>query len=710
MRHSRTPPRTRAELVAELERAGLEIVGEWGPDNVLTPAAAWRPVVSYDTVPTAAVREDRPDLVPELNARWHHLAREHGIIDEKGEFLIHAQGHDTWARVRLTPTWDLAGVLGNRPGQPEFVTLSVDGDTLLGVTCEEYEIWLVAVDGLLEQRERHARATAQESPEQREAAWEGLTTPRLRPTRHLWRPWIGWLGLNDAASDQVLIRLLDLGAGYFLHRPLSTAVLDAAIAHPDREIRGMLAEYQRSMTPDRWTRLVLGEKSPARRALLAELATRRGGGLTEAGYERIATDPSPLVRVQAARTPALPVRLTTALADDPAPSVRAAACDRAWPHLDPPARQALLTDPADDVRTAARQRDHDGREDHPMDLAAYEALAPDRAAVASRRFTPEVTALLAAHDDPSTRQALATNPHTRPETLALLAADENEDVRLTVAAHRHLPADVLAALATDSSERVRRTASVHLELPEAQRAECLAHLDLDGMRHDVPWVRDLHGDPEAMRRVSTSCHPLLRCTVARARHLPPDVVARLARDEDRVVRLFLAESCDDAPADMLLKVWLWWNGSFSSPGRPRTHPNFPRTGLLPYATDPHPRLRQLALDDPDSTADLVERFSRDENSEVRHRAARDPRLSGASAVRLLDDGSAAVRYAAARHPALPARPLVRALRDNDLRQQAVLNPALPESVMHWMIDTALSEQAAAATRIDGDTACRSPSG
>ncbi|MER5312159.1 hypothetical protein ABT034_30720 [Streptomyces sp. NPDC002773] len=77
---------------------------------------------------------------------------------------------------------------------------------------------------------------------------------------------------------------------------------------------------------------------------------------------------------------------------------------------------------------------------------------------------------------------------------------------------------------------------------------------------------------------------------------------------------------------------------------------------------------------------------------------------------MLDDGSAAVRCAAVRHPALPARSLVRALRDDDLRQQAVLNPALPESVMHWMIDTALTEQAATATRIDGDTACRSPTG
>lgn len=134
----------------------------------------------------------------------------------------------------------------------------------------------------------------------------------------------------------------------------------------------------------------------------------------------------------------------------------------------------------------------------------------------------------------------------------------------------------------------------------------------------------LHEDEEAVRRLAASAHLLLRSSVATARRLPPDVVERLARDEDRVVRLFLAERCDDAPADVLLEVWQWWNGSYSTPDRPYGHPNFPRRDLLRYADHPHPRLRQLALDDPDSTPALVERFSGDEDAEVRLRAATDP--------------------------------------------------------------------------------------
>jgi hypothetical protein len=131
-----------------------------------------------------------------------------------------------------------------------------------------------------------------------------------------------------------------------------------------------------------------------------------------------------------------------------------------------------------------------------------------------------------------------------------------------------------------------------------------------------------------MRRLAASSHSLVRRSVARARHLPPDVAARLARDGDRVVRLFLAESCEDAPADLLLEVWRWWDGSFSHPDRPRSHPDFPRAGLLRCIGDPSGRMRRLALDDPESTpADAV----------------RNPRLPARVLAGLLHDRDTALR-------------------------------------------------------------------
>ncbi len=204
------------------------------------------------------------------------------------------------------------------------------------------------------------------------------------------------------------------------------------------------------------------------------------------------------------------------------------------------------------------------------------------------------------------------------------------------------------------------------------------------------WIAALHDQPEAMRQLAASPNRWIRRSVARAHRLPPDIIETLARDEDRVVHLFLAESCEDAPAELLLGVWTWWerNGSFTFPGRPRNHPNFPRDRLLRFADDPRPRVRLLALDDPESPADLVERFSHDTDGEVRMRAAEDPRLEPSSAARLTEDTEWRVRNQARKNPALPPSLLVRLLLDEESAEEAAHNPAIPLPVIHRMLDTA----------------------
>ncbi|MFE9426898.1 hypothetical protein ACFYNO_28485 [Kitasatospora sp. NPDC006697] len=199
------------------------------------------------------------------------------------------------------------------------------------------------------------------------------------------------------------------------------------------------------------------------------------------------------------------------------------------------------------------------------------------------------------------------------------------------------------------------------------------------------WVAALFDDPEAMRLLAASSKTWVRRSVARAPHLPRDVAELLGHDEDRTVRLFLTESCEDAPAETLLEVWSWWQGSLSFPDRPRGHPNFPRDGLLRFAEDPRPRMRELALDDPESTPELVERFARDPAVEVRLRAAGDPRLSPATAVRLLEDEEESVRRRARMNPALPVEVLVAQLRGPQSARAAVENPAIPVEVMTQMV-------------------------
>ncbi|MFD4871886.1 hypothetical protein ACFWOB_00750 [Streptomyces sp. NPDC058420] len=296
--------------------------------------------------------------------------------------------------------------------------------------------------------------------------------------------------------------------------------------------------------------------------------------------------------------------------------------------------------------------------------------------------------------------AAATHPSRRVRVTAAesgnLARDQWD--RLLAATAGRALRELLAEMAEEQDDSRLRGARVGVDRapsPEsrppgtpaeiAAMADTVPNIEANHRSYALWWVAALHGDQAAMRQLASSAKLLIRRSVARAPHLPPDVVELLAHDEDRVVRLFLAESCDDATADLLLDVWTWWPGSFSFPGRPRNHPDFPRDGLLRFADDPESRLRLLALDDPASDADLVERFSRDPDGEVRRRAAEDPRLSPEAAVGLAQDDDAGVRGAARRNPALPPASLVPLLLDEHSAGEAARNPALPVAVMHRMI-------------------------
>ncbi|MES4900903.1 MULTISPECIES: PE-PGRS family protein [unclassified Streptomyces] len=484
--------------------------------------------------------------------------------------------------------------------------------------------------------------------------WESLFEGP-EPTERLRETWADGLAANPAAPDDLRLALLGRSR-HLLWRAQSPSVVDAAVAHPEWKVRAQLAECQPNLTAEHWTRLILGERKPRNLWLLTMFAADRRDELTEAAYERVATDPSARVRAEATRLTGLPVRLLTALALDPDPGVRAAACPRAWPHLDGAARQGLLADPEGAVRVAALLRHH---QDQPLPRSVFEAEDLGDGALETCRLTHDLAEHLTRHGTKAQRSWLACNRRLAPELVAVLAQD------------------------TDSS--VRHVVALRPDLTEEQRADIRVDIDPGEHSYTLGWVKALHDDPDAMRRLAASSHLRVRRSVARAKRLPPDVVERLARDEDRVVQLFLAESCDDAPADMLMGVWQWWTGSLTCPDRPRGHPNFPRHGLLRYADDPSPRMRQLALDDPASTPELVERFTRDADKEVRRRAARDPRLSVDSAVRLLDDPEWSIRSAARQHPGLPAPVLVRLLRDPATAEEAARHPSLPMDVMWRMV-------------------------
>lgn len=634
----------REKLHELLARVGLTVVEDVYPGDLFPPEAGWR-ILRGIAAPDGAAREA-------LDAAWWRR-----LADADGEFLVAVFGHriggndSWWTRVRHT-----GGGVPGLTGDPGFVALSLDGQVLLAEVPGADGPRATALDRLPERLEEAAETAGRETETERAEVWAAVPGRPARPLH-----WAEGIGSNPAAPDELLIRLLDVETG-FLHGCDRPAVLDAAVAHPDPQVRARPADtFRPKLSPDQWLRMVRAEPSPSRRVFWAGKARAWGVELPEDLYDDLLAGPT---RAEAADLPGLPAHHLPDLAADVDPRVRAAACAR-WADLAAPLRARLLADTDDTVRTAALLAHH---VDVPMPREVFAALPEPRRALEQCALWPELEAELVRDGDAEVRRALAANPRLGALGVAVLAEDPHDDIRSAVA--------------------------LRPDLDEEQRAAVRHDFDPTLMSHTLPWVQDLHGDADAMRRLAESSHPLVRRSVARARHLPPDVVERLARDEDRTVRLFLAESCDDAPAELLLEVWRWWDGSFSHPGRPRSHPNFPRTGLLRHADDPAGRMRRLTLDDPESTPADVARLARDPEPEVRRRAAEDPRLSPADAVRLLNDPEAYIRNTAVCNPRLPARVLAGLLHTRETASVAVTNPSIPVPVLDRILAAAAEAVAA----------------
>ncbi|MET7370806.1 hypothetical protein ABZS61_34080 [Streptomyces sp. NPDC005566] len=627
----------REELHELLTCAGLTVVQDIRPGTLLPPEAGRR-IARGIAAPDGAVRAA-------LDAAWWRR-----LADADGEFLVAVLGYriggndSCWTRVRH------GGGVPGLTGGPGFVALSLDGQVLLAEVPDADGPRVTAIDRLPERLQETAEAAGRETETERAEAWAAVPGQPAWPLH--WAEGIGW---NPAAPDELLIRLLDVEVG-FLHGCDRPAVLDAALAHPEPRVRSRPAgTFRPKLSSGQWVRLVRTEPAPSRRVLWAEHACAWGVELPGDLYDDLLAGPA---RAEAAELPGLPAHHLPGLAADSDPRVRAAACAR-WEDLAAPLQARLLADIDDAVQTAALLAHHTGV---PMPREVFAPLPASRRALEQCRLSPELEAEMVRDGDTEVRRALAANPRISAHSVTVLAEDPCGDIRSAVA--------------------------LRPDLHEEQRAAVRYDFDPTSMSRTLPWVEGLHGDADAMRRLAVSSHPLIRRSVARARHLPPDVVERLARDEDRTVRLFLAESCDDAPAEMLLDVWRWWDGSLTHPDRPRSHPNFPRTGLLAYVGDPEGRMRRLALDDPESTPADVARLARDPEAEVRRRAAEDPRLSPADAVRLLNDPAAHVRGTAMRNPRLPARVLAGLLHDRDTAGAAVTNPAIPVPVLHRILTAA----------------------
>lgn len=57
----------------------------------------------------------------------------------------------------------------------------------------------------------------------------------------------GSLGHNRAAPEELLIRLLDINPGFLWRQNLPAVALDAAVAHPDRDVRSRVVEARHEL-------------------------------------------------------------------------------------------------------------------------------------------------------------------------------------------------------------------------------------------------------------------------------------------------------------------------------------------------------------------------------------------------------------------------------------------------------------------------------
>ncbi|WP_327256390.1 hypothetical protein [Streptomyces sp. NBC_01244] len=490
-----------------------------------------------------------------------------------------------------------------------------------------------------------------------EGIWEAADLPARR---------LAGVALNPSSPEDVLLRLLADGPPAVRmvlsrDRILPDAVVEAVLRHPDTRTRSFFARNPH-VDPAQRARLV-DDPEWFVRAHLAEAPRLPAGGVyrplpDEVVVHMISTYDNDILQGTVYRQ--ISTALERSMPTHPVAKVRRWGVGR-WDQLPAGIQAALLADPDKDVRESARGSAR--RYAQSQDPAWVERELPDRSCHArwdmlmyqalSRAVVDNVLTAPIAEEE---RVAIAGNPSLPTDVVALLAGDPDPAVRERIAHRADLgPAD-RRALAVDPDPRVRLALSVHPELSEEERAAIDYEIPAGGCFQ--AWRGPtVPRDPQHVRRDANSGHPLLRRKAAMDRTLPPDLMERLAADEDLGVRVLLAQNHPDAPASLLLRSFLEYTGHERA--HLTTRPNFPTAGLAAFADHEDPEVRALAARDPHTAPATVERLTRDP----------DP----------------AVRGALARHPNLPRPRLTELLDDEELAHETAANPALDLEVIQRLV-------------------------
>ncbi|MFI0925914.1 hypothetical protein ACH4TP_18535 [Streptomyces sp. NPDC021012] len=131
----------------KLEASGLRVLDLDRASHLPDVPRAHRAFAGYEVKPTVSVSRDLPDAAAELDRQWNSLTTSAHLTDPAGEFCMLAPGpgsHDIgWIRVKDPIGTNLPSRILAATGDPEFLTVSVDGQTMCAVSDEEYDHWIV---------------------------------------------------------------------------------------------------------------------------------------------------------------------------------------------------------------------------------------------------------------------------------------------------------------------------------------------------------------------------------------------------------------------------------------------------------------------------------------------------------------------------------------------------------------------------------------
>ena len=357
---------------------------------------------------------------------------------------------------------------------------------------------------------------------------------------------------------------------------------------------------------------------------------------------------------------------------------------------------------------------------HPS-TAATRRMLMGAEALGLSRLSPDIIAALAASPDPETRALLVrAMEKMTADQLRVWQHDPSPTVRAEVASRTDIPADVVSELLRDESSLVRRKLILnpYACVPESALQEMLDRGDT-ALRHMWhPVAHDDHSvlaqvsnlnrrfplDPDSLEKLSDNDAAWVRQLVAGNPGTTPEILFKLAFDEDDLVRESVS-MCNNAPPWALRHIYVT-----DGPSRwLARNPNTPSDILTEWALnsqDPQALIynpsvpmetlrialsrfnlgrndREDLASHPQAPPEILEKLGRSKEPAVRRKVAENPSTPPKVLASLARDAFPTIRLLTASHPSTPAKALAWLAKDgNDAIGAAVrAHPDVPPEAL-----------------------------